>query len=230
MIVVVALVAVGFVGAVALFPKDEDPVQQAAAGTGTAADFAAAWAQQPRVDLGIDPEGAKVVVVKFNDYECPSCRQAEALYKPVLDKFAQTQPGAVKYVIKDWPLDAACNFHYMSTVRGHEAACDAAAAARMAKDRGKYQEMADWIYANQGTTPAELRAATQRILGVTDFDAEYAKQLPGIRKDISDGGALNISQTPTYFINGVRVGGLQPQGLEMAISLEIEAAARQQAQ
>lgn len=229
MVVVVVILALGFAGAAGMF-RGNDAAQQAASGTTTEADFAAAWAQQPRVDLGIDPEGASVVVVKFNDFECPACRQAEMQYKPVLERFAQSHPGAVKYVVKDWPLDSACNFHMMSTVRGHEAACDAAAAARMAQDRGKYQEMVDWIYANQGVTQAALREATQRILGVTDFDAEYARKLPDIRKDISDGGALNIQSTPTYFINGVRVGSLQVQAFERAIALEIEAAARPQAQ
>lgn len=229
MIAVVLVVALGFAGAAGLFRSD-DAGELATSGAAGEADFAVAWAQQPRVDLGIDPEGASVVVVKFNDFECPACRQAEIQYKPVLDRFAQSHPGAVKYVIKDWPLDSSCNFHMMSTVRGHEAACDASAAARMAQDRGQYQEMVDWIYANQGVTQAALREATQRILGVTDFEAEYARKLPDIRKDISDGGALNIQSTPTYFINGVRVGGLPPQSFERAIALEIEAAAGQQAQ
>ena len=219
-------------GAVALFPGEGEAARQVTGPAPTAAqqlDFATAWAQQPRVDLGIDPEGASVVVVKYNDFECPACRQAEAYYQSVFDKFAASHPGAVKYVVKDWPLDAACNFHMMSTVRGHEAACDAAAAARMAKDRGKYQEMVDWIYANQGVTQAEMRAAAQRILGVTDFDREYALKLPEIRRDIADGGALNIQSTPTYFINGVRLpGGLPVQSFEMAILLEIEAAAERQ--
>jgi uncharacterized membrane protein/protein-disulfide isomerase len=221
-------------GAVALFPGEDAAARQAAAAPAATAseqlDFATAWAQQPRHELGVDPEGASVVVVKWNDFECPSCRQAEAYYKSAFDKFAVSHPGAVKYVVKDWPLDAACNFHMMSTIRGHEAACDAAAAARMAKDRGKYQEMVDWIYANQAVSQADLRAAAQRILGVTDFDREYAQKLPEIRKDIADGGVLNINSTPTYFINGVRLpGGFPLQSFEMAITLEIEAA-RQRAQ
>jgi len=221
------------VGAVALFPDEQEAARRAASApaptAGQQLSFAEAWAQQPRVDLGIDPEGAAVVVVKWNDFECPSCRQAEVYYKSVFDKFAASHPGAVKYVVKDWPLDAACNFHMMSTVRGHEAACDASAAARMAQDRGKYQEMVDWIYANQGVTQAELRASAQRILGVTDFDREYAQKLPDIRKDIADGGVLNITSTPTYFINGVRLpGGFPLQSFEMAIGLEIDAAQRAQ--
>jgi protein-disulfide isomerase len=84
--------------------------------------------------------------------------------------------------------------------------------------------MVDWIYANQGVSRADLRAAAQRILGVTDFDREYARMLPDIRKDIADGGVLNITSTPTYFINGVRLpGGMPSQSFEMAIALEIEA-------
>jgi protein-disulfide isomerase len=222
------------VGAVALFPDEGEAARQAAAApaptAGQQLDFATAWAQQPRVDMGIDPEGASVVVVKWNDFECPSCRQAEVYYKSVFDKFAATHPGAVKYVVKDWPLDSSCNFHMMSTVPRHEAACAASAAARMAKDRGKYQEMVDWIYANQGVTQAALREAAQTILGVTDFDREYAEKLPDIRKDIADGGVLNITSTPTYFINGVRLpGGFALQSFDMAINLEIEAA-RQRAQ
>lgn len=216
-------------GAVALFPGEGDGPRAAAAApapsAGAQLDFATAWAQQPRQDLGIDPEGASVVVAKFNDFECPACRQAEVYYKAAFDRFAASHPGAVKFVVKDWPLDSACNFHMMSTIRGHEAACDAAAAARMAQDRGKYQEMVDWIYANQAVSQADLRAAAQRILGVTDFDREYAQKLPEIRKDIADGGVLNITSTPTYFINGVRLpSGFPLQSFEMAITLEIEAA------
>src|SRR6185295_1369279 len=148
---------------------------------GAQADFEKAWAQQPRVNLGIAAEGAKVIVVKFNDYECPSCAQGEALYKPLLEKFATSNPGAVKYVIKDWPWNTKCNFNAGRTIPGHEASCDAAAAARMAKDRGKYDEMAGWLFSNQGIQPDAVRAAATRILGVKDFDTEYAAKLADIR-------------------------------------------------
>lgn len=224
----------GAVGAVALFPRDEDAAvaaaaQAAAAQPGPSADvqtqFAAAWAQQPRQDLGVDPEGAKVVIVKFNDYECPACRQAEVYYQPILDKFAASHPGAIKYVVKDWPWNSACNFNTMSTIPGHEAACDAAAAVRMAKERGKQDEMVAWVYGNQGATPAALRSAAQRILGVTDFNQEYAKHLPGIRSDVADGGVLGINSTPTYFLNGVRLpSGMQLPYFELAINLELQKA------
>jgi protein-disulfide isomerase len=190
------------------------------------ANFAKAWSQQPRVDLGIPANGAKVVIVKFNDFMCPSCRQSEVFYKPVLEKFDKSNPGAVKYVVKDWPWNTSCNFNATSTISGHEAACNAAAAARMARDRGKYDEMVEWLYANQGTTAAAVRSAAERILGVKDFDAEYARKLPDIRRDVADGGVLRINSTPTFFINGVRLpeGMIPAAYFELAISLELKRA------
>lgn len=187
------------------------------------ANFASAWAQQPRVDMGIPAGGAKVVIVKFNDYECPSCRSAELAYKPVFDRIAKSNPGAVKYVVKDWPWNSACNFNTASTIHGHEASCNAAAAARMARDRGKLDEMVDWLWSNQGTSPAAVRDEAQKMLGIADFDAEYAKKLPEIRRDVADGGVLRVNVTPTFFINGVRLpDGMRAEYFELAIDLELK--------
>ncbi len=185
-------------------------------------NFAAAWARQPRVDVGIPAEGARVVILKFNDYECPGCRDAETAYRPVLDKFAASHPGAIKYVVKDWPWNTACNAHAGRTIPGHEASCDAAAAVRMARDRGKADEMIAWVYANQGTTPEAVRAAAGRLLGITDFDREYTVKVAEIGRDVADGAALDVSSTPAYFINGVRLPGIIPVELfELAITLEL---------
>jgi protein-disulfide isomerase len=190
-------------------------------------DFKTAWFQQPRVDLGIPADGAKVVIVKFNDYQCPGCGATYEWYKPILEKFEKTNPGEVKYIVKDWPWDQECNFNSGPM---HESACEAAAAVRMAADRGKAkeQEMAEWVYANQPTlTPDGVKAAAARIAGVTDWAHEYAQKLPAIQRDIADGAALRISSTPTLFINGVRVDKqLMPAPyFEMAIQLELDKAA-----
>ncbi len=219
---------VGTASLVAFFPNEGEVATQAASAPAPTGDirqqFANAWHQQPRVDLGIAPDGAKVVIVKFNDFQCGACASAERAYKPVLEKFGASHPGAIKYVVKDWPWDTKCNFNSSRTIPGHEAACDAAAAARMARDRGKYDEMAAWLYANQGVRPEAVRETAAKMLGVKDFDREYALKLPEIRSDIADGGVLQIQGTPTYFINGVRVPGMTPQYFELAISLELEKA------
>ena len=46
-------------------------------------------AAQPRVPVMAPSDGADVVIVKFNDYQCPPCRQTFMEYKPVLAKWAQ---------------------------------------------------------------------------------------------------------------------------------------------
>jgi protein-disulfide isomerase len=190
--------------------------------------FAEAWAKQPRTDLGIPAQGASVIVAKFNDYECPTCRQGETLYQPVFDQFAASHPGAVRLVLKDYPLNSQCNVQVSNTIPGHEAACIAAAAARVASERGKFEEMTNWIWMNQGTSETSLRQAATRILGITEteLDREYLQKLPAIRQDVADGGALNITGTPTYFINGVRLPSaiIPVEYFRLAIELELEKA------
>jgi uncharacterized membrane protein/protein-disulfide isomerase len=197
--------------------------------TEVSASFADAWWKQPRIDLGIPADGARVVVVKFNDYQCPGCRDTHYWYKPILEKFNASHPGAVKYVLKDWPWHSKCNFNTGATA--HAGACEAAAAVRLARRQGaeKAAEMEEWVFANLATlSPETVAAAVQRMLGVSDFQKQYAAVLPDIRKDIADGGALSIQSTPTLFINGVRIDGnlMPPAYFELAIQLELDKAGR----
>ena len=80
------------------------------------------WAVQEKVDVPYPSDGAKVLVVKFNDYQCPPCRQTYYAYEPILAKY---KPTDVKYLMKHFPLDPKCNPAVRSLV--HPAACDAAA-------------------------------------------------------------------------------------------------------
>jgi uncharacterized membrane protein/protein-disulfide isomerase len=218
--------AVGFVAFLVWFPAEGAMAHAApsAPSKEAASTFADAWVRQPRIDLGVPADGAKVVIVKFNDFECPMCRQVEDWYRPVLEKFDRSNPGAVKYVMKDWPWSAACNFATPG-IPGHEASCNAAAAVRIARDRGKTDEIVTWLFAHQGTTPAAVAEATTRILGLGpgEFEKAYQLQLAGIRQDVADGQMLRITGTPTFFINGVRLPAspIPAAYFEMAISLEL---------
>ncbi len=143
----------------------------------------------------------------------------------MLRKFEQSNPGAVKYVMKDWPWNASCNFATQG-IPGHEAACNAAAAARMARDCGREQEMTTWLFGHQETTPSAVADAATRILGLGpgEFEKDYALELPNIKQDVADGQALKVRSTPTYFINGVRLPDSQllpPAYFEQAIRLEL---------
>ena len=62
---------------------------------------------QPKVDVPIPADGAKVLMVKFNDYQCPPCRQTYEAYGPLLEKWTKT--GQFKFVLKHFPLERECN-------------------------------------------------------------------------------------------------------------------------
>ena len=155
------------------------------------------------------------------------CRITDEWYQPILRKFEQSNPGAVKYVLKDWPWNTRCNNRAQTL---HAGACEAAAAVRIAKPLGKAKEreMEDWLFAHQqpAASPDEVKAAAQKILGISDFDRQYQQKLPEIHRDIADGVALGVSGTPTLFINGVRLNqSMPPAYFELAIQLELNKAA-----
>lgn len=221
----------GAVTAIAMFPKDTlsragdasgAPVAQAPPDQDVVARWLAEFDAKPRVDVGVPADGAKVVIVKWNDFQCPSCRDGFVWYKPVLAKYAASHPGAIKFVVKDFPLEGECNF--ATPNMNHYASCEASAALRMARDVGKADEMEAWLFDNQPRlTPDTVREGYAAVTGLADFNARYPAVLADVRQDVSDGVALQIGQTPTYFINGVRVlGNMQPQWLEVLIEHELK--------
>ena len=115
-------------------------------------------ATAPRIPLVIPREGAKVLVVKFNDFQCPACAKSHTAYKPILAKYEAQDPGAVQVVLKDYPLNSTCN---PNSSMLHAAACDAAVAVRLAREHNRGEAMEEWLYTHQtGMTPA--RCARRR--------------------------------------------------------------------
>ncbi len=228
----ILLIFLASVGTAAVwFPREGEAAEKVAdvVPADVRAQFEDAWGKQPRVSLGIPADGAKVVVVKFNDYECGGCRSAENFYTPIIKRMNQAQPGAVKFVMKDWAWSTSCNSFIQSTIPGHEAACVAAVSARLARDKGKYDEMAAWLFGNQGVSPDAVRAQASKLLGLqpAEFDREAAAKMPAVKQDIADGAALEVHATPTYFINGIRLptqSMLAPEYFELAINLEMKRA------
>jgi len=235
----IALVLVFVAGAgvlVALFPREGQPAAAAAAATGAVDEhgqpvqapqamgvFDSQWAAAPREEIGVAADGATVVIVKFNDYQCPACAEAHRMYNPIIKELQAANPGLIKSVTMDYPLEPECNVNVGREI--HPAACEAAAAVRMVRPLGKADEMEDWLYNNQGAmTAATVRAAAQRIAGVTDFSARYPDVIRDVQRDVAAGGALRVSSTPTYFINGVRIAGqlIPADWFRRAIELELQ--------
>jgi len=216
------------VSLVAFFPREDTAATLAAApvaaptetlGEVEVAQFEAWLDAQPRVDLGLPDTGASVVVVKFNDYQCPACRQAYLAYRGIEQKYSEEYPGQVAFVSVDYPLEAECN-----TGGIHSSSCEAAVAVRLARERGREAEMADWLFSNQASLTRErVIEGLGEVAQVTDFDARYDELLEAVRADAALGQRVQITGTPTFFINGIRIAStLRPAYLDVAIAHLLE--------
>jgi uncharacterized membrane protein/protein-disulfide isomerase len=230
-IIVLVLFVGGAVTALVSFPR-EAPVSAAASEAASSSAPAPSQSQQsefqnfmatsPRVQLGIPSSGAQVLVVKFNDFQCPPCRQSHMAYKPILAKFQTENPGKVRYVLKDYPLDAECNANVTNTI--HPAACEAAVAVRLAREHNREDAMIEWVFANQPSlTPDLVRQAAREVGQVPDFEGKYASTLELVKAEIALGKQFGVRATPTFFINGLKVDGALPvQYFQQAIEHELQ--------
>jgi len=232
-LIVVVLLFAGAGSTLAFFPHEGAPAsgEGAAATPATAptqtqvSEFERWYTSQLRVPLVVPTDGAKVLVVKFNDFQCPACGQSYLQYKPIFAKYEAEHPGAVRLVLKDYPLNKDCNENMVQTL--HPAACDAAVAVRLAQPHNKTETMEEWLYTHQPTmTPPGVRQAARDLGQITDFDAKYSSTIALIKSDIALGRQLGIKSTPTFFINGVKIeGALPPQYFDQAIAYELQHAA-----
>jgi len=141
---------------------------------------------------------AKVTIVEFGDYECPACGVANPIIKQVIAAYANNPD--VNVVFRNFPLPQHIN------------AMISAQAAEAAAAQGKFWEMHDLLYEHQSdwvtsTTPLDVFTtyATQLGLDVQKFknDVTSNAYTTIINKDIADATALNVSWTPSIYINGV---------------------------
>lgn len=214
----------GAATAVAFFPREAAAgapalVDPAAGGAQGQTEIERFMSQAPRVPLVISPEGAKILLVKFHDFECPACKQAYLAYKPIIAKY-EAMPNAIRVVEKDYPLNPTCNNTLTQML--HPWACDGAVAVRLAREHGRGEQLEDYFFTHQEEiTPQNVRQVAKDVGGVTDFDAKYDTAMDGVKADIALAKQLRVSQTPTFFINGVKVDGMwQPAIFEQALAYE----------
>jgi uncharacterized membrane protein/protein-disulfide isomerase len=229
---VVIVFLAGAVSAIAFFPGEASLRTEAAqqrAGQPVTADqrseFERFWEAQPRMTIPVPSDGAAVVIVKFTDLQCPSCSVSFFDARPILSKYQSQYPGAVKFIVKDYPLQPECNSYVPRPI--HSAACDAAVAVRLARQRNKGDELEEYFYAHQATmSPASVREAALAIAGVQDLDLQYPRVIASVKADVGLGALLTVRSTPTYFINGVKLEGATAQGIDLAIAYELKKAGK----
>jgi protein-disulfide isomerase len=209
------------------FPRETvrpAPVQAPPLSTDQRSEFERWWDVQQKVNMPFDNGGAKVLIVEFADFQCPQCRVQYFALKPILDKYTD-HPQDVKILMKQYPLNSDCNASVPSKM--HVASCDAAAAVVMARWKGQFAKMEDWLFMHQEElSPVSVRGAAADVVKITDFEAQYPKAIQEVKTDTALGAALGVNSTPTFFINGKRIpgGGLPPQYFAAAIDLELKRA------
>jgi protein-disulfide isomerase len=158
-------------------------------------------------------KNAKVVVVNYDDLQCPYCsRMHETLFPDLLKEYGDR----VAFVYKDFPL---YQMHPWATHAAVDANCLAA------QNGDAYWEFADYIHANQREVNSEksrdaqfgaldkqaLLQGQKHALDMTKLQACVKAQNDDLVKaGMREGDALGVTATPTLFINGQEVDGAVP--------------------
>jgi protein-disulfide isomerase len=157
-------------------------------------------------------KSAKVVLVNFDDFECPFCSRMHATLFPEIFK---EYGDRVLIIYKDYPLE---DIHPWAV----HAAIDANCLAVQSVDA--YWEYADYLHANQRAVSskgrdgenAELdRLASQQGL-VHKLDAPKlqacikAQDDKAVRASLKEGDDLGVNATPALFVNGHKLDGAVP--------------------
>lgn len=142
------------------------------------------------------PATAPVTLVEYGDFECPYCGQAYEIVKQLKQEYGDE----VRFVFRNFPLTEV-----------HPHAEDAAEAAEAAADQGKFWEMHDRLFENQGALDEAHLAAYARILSLNEDeferDLEDHAHRARVEQDVLSGEESGVQGTPTFFINGVRYDG-----------------------
>lgn len=164
------------------------------------------------------PSNAKVTIIVFSDFECPYCRQ---LAKTLRDNIPQKYPTDVRVVFKDFPIDSI-----------HKWARAASEAAHCLENQtpGAFWTFHDWVFEHQqevnetNLRDKVLEFAKQQKLDGTQASSCMANHATAqeVSQNQQIGAALQISQTPTIFVNGRSVSGAVPwQTLDSVIKMEL---------
>ena len=138
---------------------------------------------------------APVTVVSFSDYQCPFCRR----FLDTLVELHTAFPDTVQVVYRHYPL--------------HEGAGALAEAALCAGDQGRFWEYHLALFAPEQIDPSGSFAIAEELQ--LDIDAFRACLVSGthtqqVRDDFAEGQRLQITGTPTNFVNGRRLRGAVP--------------------
>lgn len=146
-------------------------------------------------DHAIGPANAPATLVEYGDFECPHCARAYPLIKELRRQFGDQ----LRFVFRHFPV-AGVHPHAELSARAAEAAAL----------QGKFWPMHDRLFEQQEALSEEMidREATALGLDMQAFrDALDSEEVSThVAADIASGEASGVHWTPTFFVNGRRVG------------------------
>lgn len=146
---------------------------------------------------------AKVKIVAFSDFQCPSCKLLESNMKAVMLE----NKNDISYSFINYPLDSSINKNVKHEL--HKYAGISAIAGVCAAQKGKFWEFHDELFENQTRLNKEYVIETAVKLGLDKneftacMDSEEARQK--VIGNIKTANEINVSSTPSLFINGRKV-------------------------
>ncbi len=163
---------------------------------------------------------APVTLEEFGDFECPPCGLLHPVLKTMEKEFG---PDKLRIIFREFPL-----------VPNHVHALAAARASEAAGLQGRFWEMHDLIYEHQNdwheafdVRPIFEGYAKTIGLNLKQFQDDSSGEIVERRifLDGKRGHSLNVSGTPTVFLNGKEVPfqSLAPEKLRVLINNELAA-------
>ena len=156
---------------------------------------------------------SKVVVVNFDDLECPFCsRMHQTLFPEILKEYGDR----ITFIYKDYPL---VDIHPWATHAAVDANCLAA------QNGDAYWDFADYIHANQHEvsnekTPGARLEALDKLtllqgqkhnLDVVKLQSCIkAQDESAVKASMKEAEGIGVEATPTLFINGEKIDGAVP--------------------
>jgi protein-disulfide isomerase len=164
--------------------------------------------------------GAPVAIVVFSDLQCPHCKEEANM---VRQNLITAYPTQVRLYFKDFPLESL-----------HPWAKPAAIAGRCVfkQKPDAFWSYHDYVFGHQEViTPENLKnTVLEWAKGAKDVDAlqlgrcmDTKATEAEVDAEMAEGKALDVSGTPTMFINGRRISNtMEWQGLKAIVDNEIE--------
>jgi protein-disulfide isomerase len=157
-------------------------------------------------------KASKVVVVNFDDFECPFCsRMHQTLFPGILKEYGDR----VTFIYKDYPL---VEIHPWATHAAVDANCLAA------QNGDAYWDFADYIHGNQREvsnekTPGARLEALDKLtmlqgqkhnLDVVKLQSCIkAQDESAVKASMKEAEAIGVEATPTLFVRGEKIDGAQ---------------------